>query len=225
MLTIIIPTKNEENYIGELLNDLSVQHFTLPLEIVISDNNSRDNTIEIVNSFRDKLDIKIVKGGLPAKARNNGVKVAKYDTLLFIDADVRIKDKYIVQNSLIIHKDYELLTCYLTSEDLKTKILYMFSNIITYLSMYISKPYATTMFFMVKKSTFRGFNEELKHCEDIILSRMYKRSKFKVYNGYIYTDNRRFKKTSYFKYLLYFINNLIHINNEDYFKKDIGYWS
>ena len=84
MLSIIIPTLNEEKNLPKLLRSLQDQDLQEAYEIIIADAGSSDKTREIAKSFG----CKIVKGGLPAKGRNEGAKIAKGEIFLFIDADV-----------------------------------------------------------------------------------------------------------------------------------------
>jgi serine protease Do len=82
MLSIIIPALNEEKYLPILLSQIKKQNFT-DYEIIVADAGSTDRTVEVAKSFG----CKIVKGGLPAKGRNEGAKVAEGDIFLFMDAD------------------------------------------------------------------------------------------------------------------------------------------
>ena len=83
MLSIIIPTLNEEKHLPILLLEVKKQNFKGDLEIIIADAGSVDQTIEIAKKFG----CKITKGGLPAKGRNEGAKKAQGEILLFMDAD------------------------------------------------------------------------------------------------------------------------------------------
>ena len=49
--SIIIPTLNEQNYIGNLLNDLTLQTYK-DFEVIIVDGKSKDDTKKIVDKFR-----------------------------------------------------------------------------------------------------------------------------------------------------------------------------
>ncbi len=60
MLSIIIPTLNEEKYLLGLLNSLKKQTY-MDFEVIIADNNSKDRTKQIAK----KHGCKIVKGDLP----------------------------------------------------------------------------------------------------------------------------------------------------------------
>lgn len=72
MLSIIIPTLNEEKYLLILLSEIRKQNF-IDYEIIVADAVSEDRTIEIARSFN----CNIIKGGLPAKGRNEGTKLPK----------------------------------------------------------------------------------------------------------------------------------------------------
>ena len=87
-ISIIIPTKNEEGYLPRLLESIKSQSVQ-PAEIIVADNHSTDNTIEIAKSYG----CKIVHGGdHPGIGRNHGAAIAISQLLLFLDADVTLSD-------------------------------------------------------------------------------------------------------------------------------------
>ena len=228
MLSIIIPSKNEEKYIGNLLHSIKKQCL-VNYEIIIADNKSTDNTLKVINQYIDELPIKIVEGGLPSVARNNGAKNAKYDLLLFIDSDIYIKNNYLIWKSIEIlkEKNLDLMTCFLNSDIIMTKIMYFFSNIFSYLSKF-DKPFATTQYFLIKKDVFNqlgGFDESVMHCEDYLLSKKVHNKKFGLVWSYVYSDDRRFKKMGYINFALYFLNSILNKNNINHFRKNINYWN
>ncbi|MBN2884454.1 glycosyltransferase [Patescibacteria group bacterium] len=87
MLSIIIPTLNEEKYLPKLLQDIKKQNFS-DYEIIVSDGSSQDKTKEIALT-EGCIFISDEKKS-PARQRNNGANVAKGDTLLFLDADTEL---------------------------------------------------------------------------------------------------------------------------------------
>ena len=99
MLSIIIPTYNEEKYLPKLLKCVKKQTYK-NYEIIVADADSADKTRQIAK----KYGCRVVKGGMPAIGRNNGAKAAKGDILLFLDADSLI-GKDFVKDSL---KDIEI---------------------------------------------------------------------------------------------------------------------
>ena len=85
MLSIIIPTLNEEKYLPRLLESIRRQNFS-DYEIIVSDGGSSDKTEEIAKSFKATF---FVDSSIrhPSAQRNNGARISKGDTLLFLDAD------------------------------------------------------------------------------------------------------------------------------------------
>ncbi len=82
MISIVIPTLNEELYLPRLLQSIESQDYQ-DFEIIIADNDSSDQTRDIASSFSAR----VVDGGLPCVARNRGADIAKGKYLLFLDAD------------------------------------------------------------------------------------------------------------------------------------------
>jgi GT2 family glycosyltransferase len=88
-LSIIIPTLNEEKYLPKLLNSIVDQRFLGNYEVIVVDGNSADSTKSLARNFSDQLPISVhdsVRG--VSTQRNAGARLARYETLLFIDADV-----------------------------------------------------------------------------------------------------------------------------------------
>ena len=230
ILSIVIPCKNEEKYIGTLLDCLVKQQLPQTVEIIIADADSTDKTLRIINYYSDLLpNLKVIKGGLPSVGRNLGALEAKGDVLLFIDSDVYFKKNNLIKKSLEVFKKNKanILGCLLNIENnFKVKTIYKFCNLIFYLSKY-DKPFVVGSYMMIDKKVFfniGGFDEELMHCEDYFLSKEVNSNKYVVLNEYIYTDDRRFKKFGNLGIIKYFVKNMKEKNNKDYFKKDIGYW-
>ncbi len=104
-ISIIIPTLNEENNIKNIIDDLKKQSYPTNLfEIIIIDDNSKDNTIKIIKSYqRDMDNLKLLssnddknsKLNFKKKPLNVGINNAKGEILLLTDADCRIPKKWI----------------------------------------------------------------------------------------------------------------------------------
>jgi len=80
-ITIVIPCRNEENYINHLLNSLRQQKIG-DTRIIIADC-STDNTREVIRNNRAFLNIEIIEGGPVATARNNAAKLVTTPYILF----------------------------------------------------------------------------------------------------------------------------------------------
>lgn len=89
LFSLIVPVYNVEKYLGVCLESLLQQDMN-DFEIVIVNDGSIDKSVEIANRYVEKdKRIKVVhkeNGGL-SSARNEGIKVAKGEYILFIDSD------------------------------------------------------------------------------------------------------------------------------------------
>jgi len=88
---VVIPTLNEQSYLGPLLDDL-VHQTRPPEQVIVSDSSSSDKTLEVARKFAPLLPLTIVGGAkrTPGAARNTGAQVANKDYITFIDADFRL---------------------------------------------------------------------------------------------------------------------------------------
>lgn len=91
-VSIIIPMRNESRYIARCLDSLNNQTYS-DFEVILIDDGSVDNTIEIAN----KYDVKLLKQQhwWPGRARNRWAKEAKWDIFVFVDADMYFDNKYL----------------------------------------------------------------------------------------------------------------------------------
>lgn len=170
MLSIIIPTRNEENYLPLLLESIKSQNFS-DLEIIVADANSTDKTKEIAKSYG----CKIVEGGMPAKGRNNGAKYSKGELLIFIDSDAILPRGYLKK---AVEEFYDRkfdvagtlqlpIPTNKKFKDLKYKLLYGFMNQ-WMLFMQKIKPYMQVCMFSKREihEKIGGFNEKIIYAED-----------------------------------------------------------
>ena len=97
-LSVIILAKNEEDNIVDCLESVSFAD-----EILVIDDFSKDRTIEIIESLRNRK-IKLVKNTLGSdfsSQRNFGLSKAQGDWALFIDADERVSEALTLEISNI----------------------------------------------------------------------------------------------------------------------------
>lgn len=87
-VSVIIPTWNRENTIGKAVQSALGQTLS-PLEVLICDDGSTDNTFTVIKSFNDPRVrwIAGLRGGRPAIPRNRGIRESKGDWLAFLDSD------------------------------------------------------------------------------------------------------------------------------------------
>lgn len=88
MITINICVYNSQKYIKELFDSIVNQTYKDFIVHVI-DNNSTDDTINIINSYRDQLQIEIFKQPIQgiSYARNKALEETKTDKFVFVDSD------------------------------------------------------------------------------------------------------------------------------------------
>lgn len=84
-LSIVIPAYNESAIIGRCLDAIAAQT-RLPLEVVIVDNNSRDDTVAIARSYSFVKVLNVPEKGI-VHARNAGFEAARGNIIARIDAD------------------------------------------------------------------------------------------------------------------------------------------
>ena len=87
MISVVIPLYNKEASIKQSLMSVLSQSYQ-NFEVVIVDDGSTDNSVAKVEEIQDSR-IRLIrqKNGGPSKARNTGVKNAKGEWILFLDAD------------------------------------------------------------------------------------------------------------------------------------------
>jgi glycosyltransferase involved in cell wall biosynthesis len=90
MISIVIPTYNAARFIPGLLDSIFSQHAE-NFEVIIVDDCSTDNTVEIAEKYPVRV-IALESNAGPAKARNIGVKKANGYIIFFLDADVIVLD-------------------------------------------------------------------------------------------------------------------------------------
>jgi glycosyltransferase involved in cell wall biosynthesis len=230
-ITIVVPCKNEENYIHHLLDSLRLQDIG-DTRIIIADC-STDNTRQVIRDNSNFLNVEIIEGGPVSTAKNNGARLVTTPYILFIDADVRFFNNNAIKDSVnqIIENDLDLvglnMKCY--DNDLRATIGFNIFNIINNILKYFS-PFAVGAFMLTRKDRFveyGGFPEQTATSEDFFLSRMYSPKKFKIVNHYFGQDSRRFKKMGYLGMATYLIKNFINRNNKVYWDKldSSRYWN
>ncbi|PUA28566.1 MAG: hypothetical protein B0W54_19215 [Cellvibrio sp. 79] len=102
-ITIIIPVFNEEEYIGETLDQLEKQIYPQHLmEIFLIDGGSTDKTIHVIAKWCENsgLTIKVISNvnRISSTARNIGINSAQGEYILFIDAHVFIPSNDLIRN-------------------------------------------------------------------------------------------------------------------------------
>lgn len=223
MLSIIIPTLNEEEFLPKLLRSIRKEKFS-DYEIIVADADSADETRGIAQKFGAK----VIEGGLPAVGRNQGVKVAKGDLLLFLDADVILPKKFLEKAIREFEKrNLDVASVQLDPQTSKKIIKFFFERFYNYPVKKLERflPYGA-MGYLIKKGLhykIKGFDEKIKICEDHdYVRRAAKLGKFGVLRGIkISISLRRFYKDGWLKVILKYISAELHYHFLGPIKSDI----
>ena len=219
MLSIIIPTLNEEKNLGNLLRDLQEQTW-INYEIIVSDSNSNDKTLEIAQKYNCRVFIeKDNNRRHPSIQRNNGAKIAKGDLLLFLDADTRLPNKYFLEKTITEFNFRKLDISGFYLDFNSKKFFYRFYkriyNGIAKIAQRI-KPLALGAGIMSKKEIYDqigGFDETIFIGEDqVYCERGAKLGKFRLIKSTkIFFSIRRFEKYGPWKTFFQIIYSTIYV--------------
>ena len=95
LVSVVVTTKNEENNIANCLRPIINQTYPKEkVEAIVVDNYSSDNTIKIVKQYTKKI---YNKGPQRATQLNFGVQKSKGKYILYLDADMIISKKVVME--------------------------------------------------------------------------------------------------------------------------------
>ena len=182
LFSVIIPLYNKELIIEHTIRSVLSQSFT-NFEVIIVNDGSTDHGMDIVYTIIDPRIVLIEQeNGGPSKARNTGVRNAKGEWVLFLDADDELFPNALsVFSELILkHSDANIIDCCEFCDNKYTK-----STALTSFNGYSSNPYKDLFYRRIfpgtNQSIFRRdlcllhpYDEKLRRYEDIeILMRMF----------------------------------------------------
>ena len=232
-LTIVIPAKNESKLIPRLLTSLTNQDYSKmsSTRVLVADANSTDGTPEIVMSFRDRLNVGVIHGGMPSYGRNQGAAQADTPYVLFLDADVELADKSLIRLCMekALQQQLHCVTTNILCKDgtWVDKLFYAGNDFFQYLS-YLHRPFATGMFMLFDRKKFwelGGFHDKILFAEDYRLSQKVQRKRFAIVRGGVYTTNRRFQRMGHLRVGWLFLWTAMNFWNERHFLRDHKYWA
>jgi glycosyltransferase involved in cell wall biosynthesis len=231
-LTIVIPAKNEVVMLPRLLESLARQDYEGMGEtrVIVADAGSTDGTVEVAVSFRDRLGVEVIEGGLPSVGRNAGARLARTPYVLFLDADVELSEPTLLRRAMwrMRRRKLHLVTTNIACREgsIFDDALYMGNNFMQRVGA-VLKPFATGMFMLFDREAFwalGGFNERALFAEDYLLSKGVARARFRIVRGKVLTTNRRFQKMGHGRMVWMFFKTMLHSCNDKYFLRDQGYW-
>lgn len=106
-VSVIIPTRNGASYLAATLQPILEQDVAPDTyEVIVVDNGSDDDSFAVLESMRERyshlrLEREPIRG--PGAARNCGIRLARYELLLFLDDDISVEPEHIRR-----HVEYHL---------------------------------------------------------------------------------------------------------------------
>jgi glycosyltransferase involved in cell wall biosynthesis len=199
--SIIIPALNEDIFLPRLLESIASQHFLSELEVIVVDGESTDNTRGVALTFKQsipQLSVITTHNGL-SHQRNFGASKAKYDYLLFIDADSVLPREFLAHLSKQIGQatDIIALPLILPYKGSVNDYIFTLSAYVFFMLTRFTGPIVTGMCIVTSKTAHQrmgGFDEKVVYGEDIEygLRSFRQGAKYHIYlNSYLFGSTRR----------------------------------
>ena len=116
-VSVIVPVYNEEQYISATLDSIINQNFK-DFELIVIDDGSTDNTLEIVTEklSNSKINYKIIhqENNGVSSARNRGINESCGDYIVFVDADDYVLTDHLMH---LYNPDYDFNLIQLVKKD------------------------------------------------------------------------------------------------------------
>ncbi|MCB0696067.1 MAG: glycosyltransferase family 2 protein [Chitinophagaceae bacterium] len=170
-ISVVIPAYNAAGCIEHAI--LSCKQQTLqPYEIIVVDDHSTDDTLEIVKQFSGITIISLPVNSGPSAARNRGWDAAKGDIIAFLDSDdTWTSDKLeIISKVFTEHKEIQYMGHpYTVSAPQKNTNLQEGITPLNYSSVLLRNPFQPSCI-ALRRSLSERFDETYRYCEDHELS-------------------------------------------------------
>lgn len=179
LISIIVPTKNEEDNIRKVLDSLVIQE--KPIEIIVIDAESTDQTQEIVKEYCKKYPfVKLFsKKGKRGKSMNYAIKMAKGDVVSFIGADDKAHKEWIKYNRKGFSEGHDIVVG--KCESIGNKKFELDRVKLFYKGFDISVPGTNTAYKREILLELNGFDPNFVTAEDIELNLRAVDSGYKIY--------------------------------------------
>jgi len=228
LLTIVIPCKNERDNIYECVGFIAKQVGFAGTRVIIADTSDEEDSLDFLqyteNNYRYSLNIELIKGGFPAKARLEGSKLVTTPYVLFLDADIMLQNKSVLGECLAY--DTDLVTVPFQTEKGFNWIFRLF-DIQQRMSNLLGTPFAVGGFQLWKTEAYwktGGYDETHLFAEDYWVSQKAEKMVIHKTKG-VWTSARRFKNKGFFYMFILSIKCYINRNNTEFFKHHHQYWT
>jgi len=229
LLTIVIPSKNEDRTLYDCIYNLSKQKDIEGVRVIISDVSDQKESIQYIrrlqSDFKYSLNIEVIEGGYPSQGRLNGSKLVSTPYMLFLDADIFLTNPTILIECMKYKKDLITVPFY---TDKPYRWVFRMFDLFQSISSYMGTPFAVGGFQLWNTKTYweiGGYNPEELFAEDYSLSKNVMSKNFKVINiKGTYTSSRRFKSKGVLWMFNIMIKSYLNRNNPSFFKQTHNYW-
>jgi glycosyltransferase involved in cell wall biosynthesis len=164
LVSVIIPCYNDGIYLNDSVSSAKAQTFTDIEIIIVNDGSTDEATIQKLNSFNDPLITVLHKeNGHLSSARNQGIRHAKGEFIVTLDADDQFEKTFIEKGVNVLQQNSSVgaVTCYLKSFGLKKyKWKPLGGDIKNFL--YRQESCASAMFRKVCWEKAGGYDEQMK---------------------------------------------------------------
>lgn len=203
--SVIIITLNEERNIKNLLSDLCLQTHK-NFEVIVVDSDSTDGTIAVASEFPGKLDLSVIamseRGA--SLGRNTGAKNARFERLVFLDADDRIKPDFLEKSLVALQKSGLWIAGgqIRGGENFMTRLGIGIFNLGMLITQYFFPTCTGACIFSTKTvhESIGGFDTRIKLCEDCdYVNRASKTFRFRMLAVKFRFNARRLEQDGLFK--------------------------
>lgn len=168
-ISIIIPALNEEFYINHCLKSIGqLNRGRIVIEVIVVDNGSTDNTIQISEGYGARVLIRTA--GTISSLRNYGAKASRGDILAFLDADCVVPQDWFERSLPYLHeRDPVVLGFRLSVPNSSNWIAKCWDLLFVKRCVTSEADWVQTGNMIMTRKTFMsvgGFNEELETNED-----------------------------------------------------------
>lgn len=182
MISVVIPALNEEQLIGPCLRSVRDQAFHGNYEVIVVDNGSTDDTVQIAEKHADYVFIEEQKGKYAAA--NTGARQAHGNILAFLDADTIVQPNWLST----IHETFQKpaivgATCLIKPirySFRKFVVFTLYHQFVKYsIKLGITKTWGAVL--VVRKNVFNqvdGFNKMPKFEDQDLVARIRDKGKF-----------------------------------------------
>ena len=217
-VSIVIPSFNEEKYIGAVLSSIRRQKTSISYEIIVGDGNSTDATVKIAKDHGARVIRE--NHGTPSGGRHEAAKMAKGKFIFFVSADVELSPTWL-DNMVAVFSDKKVTWAVGRIRPFDANMLEEFGGIILNLFTITLNPlgiaYVNADNLAARADAYfksGGFNPKKVTAEDTDLGRrLMKTGKFAfAKNATIFISMRRVRKWGYLNFILFHTRNFLMAN-------------